>query len=379
MAELVRLYRGEGSTSADLGNQAGLWFTTSLESARDYAARPDLIRFVDVPPQVALEAASSPIPTQFRGEVEARRWFDPNLGMEFRLPRRWAQRATWLESEPAPADLEVEGLGPAIDTATAAERAFGNAGYVEDGELLTYHVTDDPERVIRALERGLPIAETRDVGKYGDIGPGLYVSATPQLWTGRARSKWDFLQDMSPSRRQRLADAIADDRALRPEERYVTSSEREYAHRILDEFVRDGKSWRMLVDLSGQPYNIRFWEPRFLKPLEISPGPQPQVIEVRLRGRFKELLGNHGIIAPELVERLQEAGVDGIFERGGMMSTPQLVVWNNSAVVRFDGWAPGLGPAWEQARTECAHLEGREPWRECIERELRARARMSSG
>src|SRR5271169_4316597 len=72
-------------------------------------------------------------------------------------------------------------------------------GYADGtGALVTYHVTDNPDAV-RALvsRRGGLMAAYGEKGQRAELGPGRYVSGTPDFWVGRARGKWDFLTRMS--------------------------------------------------------------------------------------------------------------------------------------------------------------------------------------
>ncbi len=241
--------------------------------------------------------------------------------------------------------LQQAGIRRIVDTTRLdAEDAgwHGPLGFAaavdpEAGEAVCYHVTDDPERVADRLRSCLPIASGRDVGKYGDLGPGLYCSNAPQVWMGRSRRKWDFLARLTPAQKTRLEDyleAQVEDEAHRG---YISEREREYAVRTIG-YVRDGRNPAdALVVVAEQPYNVRFAEPKVLEPLGIQPGAQPTVVEVKVRGRFAEVEGHPSW---DVVDALRRAGLHGAFHVGGWTGSPQLVTWDDAAVREFDGVRP---------------------------------------
>lgn len=212
------------------------------------------------------------------------------------------------------------------------DHAFGNAALVRDGQVVADHVTDQPERVLKMLERGHLLVSGRDPGKFGDYGPGFYVSAIPQIWISRAGGKWNFLSRLTAKERWLLGRKLLHDRHL--ERGYVTADEIERARRDIGQFIKNGN---YLVHLAEQPYNIRFWEASYLTPLGIVPGKQPDVVEVRAVGCFVEFA------APprdaRLLYALIESGhYEGGFVRSGMHEVAQMVLWKNSAVIQFGSW-----------------------------------------
>lgn len=60
------------------------------------------------------------------------------------------------------------------------------AAWAEDGALTGVHVTDNPKKVIDALNQDVPLTAGRGAEKYGDLGKGLYFSDSPKTWMGRA-------------------------------------------------------------------------------------------------------------------------------------------------------------------------------------------------
>jgi len=194
---------------------------------------------------------------------------------------------------------------------------FGRAGWLEPDGLHAIHVTSDPDGFRAALERGTWS------GASGDLGPGVYGSAIPEVWMGRATKKWDFLQhvEQDPNARNRLANALM--QAV--ERRRLTENEVTRAQRDIEGF-RQGQGY--IVYLAGQPYNIPFWTPEFLKPLDIVAGPTPAQIELLGSGTFAELSRN-----PTIEEGTALASkYDGAFVHGGWSTTAQIVFYRPSAV-----------------------------------------------
>lgn len=239
------------------------------------------------------------------------------------------QFRTWLESAD---DLEV------VRSSDATQKKFGNAAAVSGGSLVGYHVTDNPQRILDIWESGKKFTATyrKGVGKTNELGPGLYVSAAPQMWVGRSVGKWDFLKTLTPDQKQRLAAALRQDRALTgmPLDdgrvfKYVSDREAESAHRYIDEWLASGHD-PILVFLAGQPYNIRFWTPEYLRPLGIEASGQPKMLKVTFNGAFVNLsrhIGDWPVIADCI-----RKGYDGGFNPGGMVSNPEMCIWRRECV-----------------------------------------------
>lgn len=230
----------------------------------------------------------------------------------------------------------VEATGQPIEEREAGLRQsrLGNAGSVnaETGEITGIHVTSDVARVVKALDEGDVIKTHSET--FQDLGPGLYVSGTPQLWMGRAPAKWDFVETITPEERTRLVSALRERIAQDRSTQYITENEQETANSYIDQL--EGGYTEAAVMLADQPYNLRWWEPSFLEPLKIKPGTQPAQIPVRLRGTFADLSGQQ--VTDEAITTLRKQGFDGAFQKGGMVEVPQLVVWNPKAVHQFGDW-----------------------------------------
>ena len=209
------------------------------------------------------------------------------------------------------------------------ENALGNAATYNERKkaLVAWHVTSDAKRTMAAIKSGTPLIEMGH--EHQELGPGLYVSAIPQIWMGRAMEKWGFLESLTKDERSVLAAALALMILKQVQSGYIAEYEFERAGRRLDSFADTGNVGSVL-DLAGQPYNIAFWEPSFLEPLGIEASKPPEVIEFTLKGTF---LGFDNMPRRDELEMAASGGFSGVFLRSGLMTVAQLVVWDDGAVV----------------------------------------------
>jgi hypothetical protein len=198
--------------------------------------------------------------------------------------------------------------------------------------LQGFHVTDDPTIVTSALSQGVPLDRGQDVSHFDDLlACGLYFSSAPQLWTGRAGRKWDFVSHLTEEQRVRIAEVVRNDRRS-SDPGYLTSSEMEQVARYVQQFEETGN--RVYLELlAGQPFNFHVWKQSFLSPLGIVNERLPHQILVEVEGTFADITNMRSISADH-VRTLKHTGYDGMFVSASMALLPQAVVWNNSAVVR---------------------------------------------
>lgn len=234
-----------------------------------------------------------------------------------------------------------------IDTATLTpddQWKLGYAAIAGNGEIKGYHVSDDPEALSQVIQGPKKITATyKGGGRTAELGPGLYISAVPEYWGGRATKKWDFLSRLTPDERQRLASALMNDRRLAGEEyvdshtgqkkmfKYVSDHERDYAIRDIRNWLAHPDNPGLIVGISGQPFNIKFWEPEFLEKIGIKPGEPIRHMEIKARGKFVDLSDTPqpGLNA---IAKLIKAGYDGAFTKSGFSTNPELVIWNKKAI-----------------------------------------------
>jgi hypothetical protein len=209
------------------------------------------------------------------------------------------------------------------------DRFLGFAAvYNERTKTMTaWHITNDADRTMKAVKDGTPLHEMGHA--HQELGVGLYMSAVPQLWMGRAHGKWSFLDTLTDDERDRLAMALAKMVLRQRQDGYITENEYKMANRDLDLFEKSG-SPGAVIQLAGQPFNISFWKPSFLEPLDIKPGKEPEVIEFKLRGIFAGM--DHHPSRDE-IEALMIDEFDGAFLRGGLVTIAQMSVWRNEAIV----------------------------------------------
>jgi hypothetical protein len=219
-----------------------------------------------------------------------------------------------------------------LDTRTMEDGyEIGGIGIVYNGALETFHVTDKPQSILRAVKRRTNVvAAYGPKGAHAELGPGLYLSGVPQFWMGRASGKWSFLDTLSASKTGQLVDALAErvdeDRA----NGRLTRNEVSRADRTLDGVRSGSYGASALLELAGQPYGIAFWRPSFLQPLGIEPGAPPSIVEVNVVGRFAEL--NRSMPSAKLLRAMRKSGLQGAFTRMSMGSNAELVLWDSRAV-----------------------------------------------
>ena len=215
-----------------------------------------------------------------------------------------------------------------IVSTTDPDADFGGAAWPQhDGTAIGYHLTDAPDRIIAYLQSGRSLVAGRASGKYGELGRGLYLSGHPQLWVGRGAKKFEALTRLSRPQRMILAVAIA--RHPHVDRHYLTTGEIRLLRERLHTFVRSGRVEGILA-LTGQPWNIRFWEQNFLAPLGIEQPYDEQMLVVRFRGRFARVTG---AITDEDARFLQRKRVDGAFLPIGWFNVPQLVLWRRRSII----------------------------------------------
>lgn len=232
------------------------------------------------------------------------------------------------------------------------QRTFGNSVICGNGYLIGYHVTDNPEEIQGAVAGPRKIISFKGPGRsrFSELGPGFYVSGVPDFWKNRSANKWSFLHKLTPQESQRLAHAILmhptiagqvykDKDGSEQRRMYLTKWEAEAAIRDVNDWLKlktqqNKAADSFIVTLAGQPYNIPFWQPQFLAKIGITPGRQPDIMKVILRGKFADLSFNsHHHVT--VIAKLIKSGIDGGFIRGGYVGDPQLVVWNKNAITQM--------------------------------------------
>lgn len=213
-----------------------------------------------------------------------------------------------------------------LDTAVAdPEREYRGAGRVENGELVTYHASRDPAKVVEAISR------REDVSKWGnefdDLRQGLYASDAPGYWKGRDTSRLEYLEHLTPKQTEALAKEV--ERRLEEAKKvnYISTGEYGYGQRAV-EALREGNNY--IQTLVGQPWNIPLGSKEFIQSIGATPTEQGGLVELRLKGKFAELKVPNLTAGEQLW--LQQQGYDGAYTPAGFSSQPQLVLWNSQAV-----------------------------------------------
>lgn len=240
-----------------------------------------------------------------------------------------------------------------VDTAKAwieDMRVIGAADVLPDNKLRSWHVTDDPENVLRVLEGK---TDLQDFTPWGDICGGLYVSGFPQLWRGRSRRKWDFMKTISPEGSQKLARAILLKLKLDREIGRLTQNEYEHGVQDVEQYWLKLGNWEVLSILSAQPYTIDIQA--LAKEQGVAEPFEPALVEVIFDGRYLNLTRDvqqesaalaekYLGVKEDLVETVhlcqtwRMLGWDGAFTKSSMSSYPQLVIWTRERILKFGDW-----------------------------------------
>lgn len=200
-----------------------------------------------------------------------------------------------------------------------------------DGSLETYHVTDDPRKVLAVIrKRAKLMAAYGPRGRSAELGPGLYVSGRPEQWMNRAVRKWSFLETLSPKQLRTLIEALRNEIAWQGSRGHLSPYEQKYASRDLTHVQEGVLSPSTLVGLANMPYSIQFWKPDFLGPLGIPTGKQPEILTLFVRGLLAEV--NRSQPDPKLLRELRRLGVVGAFTRANMSTNNEMVIWDVRAV-----------------------------------------------
>ncbi len=129
----------------------------------------------------------------------------------------------------------------------------------------------------------------------------------------------------------------------RIEDRYIAKYEADSAFEVIELTAKGKYNPNVLIEIAGQPYNVRFWEPEFLSKLDIQPSAKAGLIEIVAKGFFAEL--THNPFREEWEELTRD--YDGAFVRSGFSTTGQTVIYNRDAVVSAGEVDPrefGLNP-----------------------------------
>lgn len=254
---------------------------------------------------------------------------------------------------------EEAGLRQRLDRITAdtgkliPQSVVIGAAIPVNGHLIGYHLTDNPDEVVRRLKTDNLIT----MNPHGDLGGGLYISSVPEYWRARSRAKWEFAKALSKPQRQSLVNVILSDSRYRKGGGYLTDFEVERLYRDLNMYVETGDVTYLALT-GDQPYNVRITAATTTK-AGVPPPREPGLILVELSGKFIDAEGLYshplrdeimnrarawGIInMPEIMADvknvvnawLDSMGYSGMFTRSGMSTNPEMVIWNRKAIVGY--------------------------------------------
>jgi hypothetical protein len=261
-------------------------------------------------------------------------------------PKEWQPGRRRLEALLAERTVTTEGTIDEDRVRNVAIPSRSETGWMT---LTSWHVTDDPENMLRILREG---GDLQDMRPWGDLCGGLYVSAAPQLWRNRSRRKWEFVSELDAEKRNTLADLVLGDLKEKRATGYITRSEFEVAERDVRMWLETGHVPILLL-VTNQPYNVDIV--RLARENGIADPFNPFEVEVVFAGRFIDVadgfFGDQDVRAAaakafdipiqdifdeHVCRLLREAwGYDGAFTRASMVRVPQLVIWNTDAILKF--------------------------------------------
>ena len=211
------------------------------------------------------------------------------------------------------------------DTARCDDDNLGGAALLtSECDLRGWHITDDPAKLVDAIESGHIVKEEKS---YQELGPGLYISAVPHVWTGRSTKKWAFLSKLTKSERRELALALVETIVEDRQQRRISQSEAERGVRDAERYVDDPEQY--IVYLASAPYGYPFWRRDYLEGIGLAQHSRtPVMVEIRATGRFVELGRN---LAGKEWRSLSRR-FDGAYQKTSMGTTAQTVIWNPAAI-----------------------------------------------
>jgi hypothetical protein len=210
---------------------------------------------------------------------------------------------------------------------------LGSAAWTQDGHLNAIHVTNNHAGALKALQAGDVTSHNKDA--HEDLGAGLYASAVPHYWRGRATNRWDFLPKLKTEQVHRLADHAIGQLQQAVKSGYNSESEANPRIRELHDLKAGKLPPAALQWVADQPYNIDLANPLLLKEHGIDPGQQPEEVHVKAQGKFAEL--NRQISHDER-KQLEGLGFHGAYITGGMHGSPQVVIWDHNAIKKFGNY-----------------------------------------
>lgn len=229
---------------------------------------------------------------------------------------------------------EIYGVIRIVDTENVRSYddayVFGRAAeFDEEHGVVAWHVTDEPERIVRLIEENADFFNLYGDERRAELGPGFYVSAIPHFWASRSTKKWDFIKEISVRKKGIVLHKLRED--IESQER-ITDRERETALRWI-EFAEKTKDLSALVMLASAPYSIRWSSEEWLSELGIE-AYRPRAVKVGIVGKFAELSQNYPDIST--LHLLQESGIDGVFTRMSMGMNAEISVFRGKSVFPID-------------------------------------------
>ena len=198
-----------------------------------------------------------------------------------------------------------------------------------------YHVTGNAPAIYRSILSGMDPMSTYGSERQAELGPGLYMSAVPEYWSGRSGSGWSRFDKLTSKQKEKLAELIMNSRQM-VDRNYLADFEKDRVRSMVSLFKKTGETWP-LIELSGQPYNINVnKEPEFAKGLGIKKEtPETPKVRIKAKGVFADLTNTGFPGRYEGTKALAEVGFSGAFTKPGMATNPESAIWKRSAITKI--------------------------------------------
>jgi hypothetical protein len=192
-------------------------------------------------------------------------------------------------------------------------------------------LTDNPEKVLKAIDAGNILIRTPEQARIEDLHvDGLYISEHPQLWKGRVRDKWKKVETLSDGDFNKLLDVLEGEIDEKRSGGWVSEGEAERAKRDIG-YMRSGDYGRNVVaHVIGQPYNIRIFSREFADAYGVDLTYDLRGIYIEAEGKFADV--SDVDLDEGLMAGLKGEGFDGATTRGSMGRTQQSVIWNPQVI-----------------------------------------------
>lgn len=223
--------------------------------------------------------------------------------------------------------MKLEGVRAILDTSTLPD--FGKAACEDDGVIVAWHVTDEPQKIVAMLRKRTNFLKAYgSKGQTSELGPGFYVSCIPDFWASRSTKKWAFLKTLGEIQKAKILQALKDEVALQAARARLSKTEVGFAERLFKQSEAEN-DLDTLVMLASQPYGIAWHRDSWLSAVGVRNEP-PSAVKVIVRGSFAELGASRP--SASTLRAVRKQGLDGVFTKGSMSSNAEMCVFHGRSL-----------------------------------------------